>query len=106
MQRRAFARIDVKLEAQFDCGAKTSTGIITNISENGMFIHTKLDFPFDINFDLLIKSVNGIINIPVKISRLERSRGNHEGIGVEVVGPPPIYLNYVNKLKASMNASD
>lgn len=105
MQRRAYSRIDVTLDARFECGAKTTTGIITNISENGMFIHTKLDFPFDINFDLLIKSNTVLLNVPVKISRLERSQENHEGIGVEVVGSPHSYVEYVRKLKESVNTS-
>lgn len=106
IQRRAYPRIDIKLEAQFDCGAKTTSGIITNISENGLFINTKLLFPFDINFNLLIQAKDNILNVPVKISRLVRDQGNHEGLGVEVVSPPPMYLEYVNKLKASLNASD
>ncbi len=103
MQRRFYERIDTQLEAKFYCGTKVNFGVIRNISENGLFISTKIDFPVNINFDLLIPSSDEIISIPVKISRLERSNGVCSGIGVEVVDPPPVYLQYVSDLRASIN---
>jgi len=52
MQRRTFKRIPVDLKIRYFCGDTACNGIVTDLSENGMFIDTTLDFPFDSNFEL------------------------------------------------------
>lgn len=103
MQRRAHDRISVNLEAKLNCGTRTNNGVVRNISEKGMLIVTKLDFPFDICFDLLLPSTDEILNVPVKICRLERSKGDYDRIGVEVTDFLRSYLDYVSQLRASIN---
>lgn len=99
MQNRAYERIYVQLEAMYHCGVRINSGIVTNISENGMFIHTKLDLPFDINFELIIPSSKGALNFPVKIIRIEKSNGVYNGIAVEIATPSQSYLDYVSTLR-------
>jgi hypothetical protein len=105
MQRRAHDRVQTQLEAKFYCGTKVNFGVITNISKNGLFISTNVNFPVNINFDLLIPSNDELITIPVKISRLARSNGECSGIGVEVIDPPQKYLDYVSQLMAGPNSA-
>ncbi len=99
MQRRAYERVRTHLEAKFYCGTKVIFGVIRNISENGLFIKTKVDFPVNINFDLLIPYDNELMTLPVRISWLARSDGECRGLGVEVIDPPQYYLDYVNNLR-------
>ena len=99
MHDRAYERINVRLEAMYHCGVRINSGIVTNISENGMFIHTKLDLPFDVNFELIIPSNEGALNFPVKIIRIEKSNGVYDGIGVEIADHSQSYLDYVRTLR-------
>ena len=105
MQRRAYNRVRTQLEAKFYCDDKVNFGVITNVSENGLFINTKIDFPVNISFDLLIPLDDALLSIPVKISRLARSKGECSGIGVEVIDPPQNYLVYVGQLRAETNSA-
>ncbi len=104
MQNRAYDRIHVQLEAMYHCGVKNNKGIVKNISENGLFIRTKMDFPFDINFDLIIPSSKGSLHFPVKINRLVKSDGEYNGIGLEIADQSETYLDYVNSLRTSMGS--
>ena len=101
MQNRTFDRICVELDVMYYCGTIINSGIITNISENGLFIHTKLEFPFNVNFELIMPSNTGILNFPVEISRLEKHHGRYNGIGVRIADPSPSYLAYIGTLRTS-----
>ncbi len=104
MQNRAYNRISVQLDAMYYCGIMIYSGIVTNISENGLFMHTKLDFPFHINFEMIMPSNKGILNFPVKLTRLEKFEGIYNGIGVQISAPPQSYLDYISNLRASIGS--
>ncbi len=100
MQKRAFDRIPVNLEVLYFCGSMIHNGTITNLSEKGMFISTKMDFPFDSSFELLIPLNNEILNVPVKVKRIVKTDNFYDGIGVELLNPLPNYLRFVNNLRS------
>ncbi len=99
MQRRQAKRINVKIEAMFHCGNKVCNGVVTNISEKGMFIDTKLVFPVDMNFDLIIPFRDSRLRFPVKITRLQKAQGKYVGLGLEIAGSHEHYIDYVSKLR-------
>jgi hypothetical protein len=99
MQRRAFKRIPVDLKIRYFCGDTACNGIVTDLSENGMFIDTTLDFPFDSNFELILPMNDEVIKISAMIKRVIKNKGAYEGMGVELVNPPENYLQLVNELR-------
>jgi Tfp pilus assembly protein PilZ len=101
MQKRAFERVNTRLDARFFCGNMFYSGIITNLSENGMFISTKRCLPFDSTFEILIHLEDEILKVPVKVTRIVKTEGFYDGMGVELLERPRNYLEFVNQLKST-----
>lgn len=99
MQRRAFERIPVEYKVRYFCGDIACIGTVTDLSENGMFIDTTIDFPFDSNFELLLPLNDEVVKVSAIIKRVVKNRGVYEGMGVELVNPPENYLQFVDELK-------
>jgi c-di-GMP-binding flagellar brake protein YcgR len=101
MQRRAFERITVDFKVRYFCGDTAWNGTVTDLSENGMFINTTINFPFDYNFELLLPMNDQVIKISAVIKRMVRNKGIYRGMGVELVNPPQNYLQLVNELRVT-----
>ncbi len=99
MQKRSFDRIFTNLDVRYFCGSIIHNGTVTNLSEKGMFIRTRMDFPFDSIFDLLIPLDEEVLHVPVKVRRIVKTDNFYDGIGVELLNPPQNYLKFVNNLK-------
>ena len=102
MQRRAFERIPVEFKVRYFCGDTPCNGTVTNLSENGMFIDTTIDFPFDSNFEIVLPLHDEVMKISATIKRVVKSKGAYNGMGVELVNPPENYLQLVNELKLAL----
>ena len=70
MDRREYERVNTNFRAQYFFGNALYTGEITNLSEKGMYINTKLCFPFESKFEILIPLVQGVLKVPVRVSRI------------------------------------
>jgi Tfp pilus assembly protein PilZ len=107
MEKRAFQRFPVKLQSRLFYGNMIYTGIVTNLSENGMFISTKVNFPVDSVFIAIILLDANTISVPIKIRRTvraEQSTGNGEsGLGVGLLNTSKAYLDFVSKTMASLS---
>ncbi len=101
MQRRAFERIPTNLQTTFLSENNNCTGTVMNLSENGMFINTKLSFPFDSMLEIRIPLKEEILKVPVKVSRIVKTDDFYGAIGVELLNPPQNYLEFVNRLKST-----
>jgi len=99
MQRRAFERISVDFKVRYFCGDTAWNGNVTDLSENGMFIDTTIDFPFDSNFELVLPINDEVMKISAVIKRMVKDKGVYKGMGVELVDPPENYLQLVNELR-------
>ncbi len=105
MDRRASKRIYGKLRVRFFYDDTMYTGIISNLSENGMYIEldTCLYF-YKSNFNVQLMLTNESLDIPVKISRVADKHGFYYGMGVELLDPPKQYLDFVACLGFSLNS--
>ncbi|RJQ48245.1 MAG: PilZ domain-containing protein [Nitrospiraceae bacterium] len=105
MERRAYERLSAQLQARMFYGNIVYTGTVTNLSESGMFVTTRMNFPVDSMFIIVVFQNGQTFKIPVKVSRI--SKANHHagaedtGIGVTLLNPPRDYLDFVGKCKAS-----
>lgn len=99
MARRTNIRFPIRINVKFYCSDKVYSGTVTNISERGMFIKTnEMCFPEDRQFNLAIPLEHEMAHVPVKINRLLNMEGGNYGIGVELLNPPPQYIEYVENL--------
>jgi len=102
MQKRAHERITADLQANFFCGNTMYSGTVINLSENGMFIKTRMCFPFDSQLEILIPLKEEVLKVPIKVSRIEKRENFYDGMGVEVLSPCHHYLEFVNRLKSNL----
>ena len=105
-EKRAHRRIPADLQARVLYGNLIYSGKVTDISENGMFINTKMNFPVNVVFLLVVMVNDSVIKVPIKVKRTVRfekdnSGNGSSGIGVELVNTPQGYLDYVSSCKAA-----
>ena len=111
MDKRAFKRVPVDLQARLLYGNIIYTGNVTDLSENGMFISTKMNFPVESVILTVVLLDNDTLNIPVKIKRVVRPE-NHgspktgSGLGVEIYEVHQDYLDYVTSCKAPQDSAE
>ena len=98
MEKRASRRIHANLSLRYPCNNKFCYGTVTNLSENGMFIDTEMDFPVESKFDIFIHLKEDVLNVPVKISRLVKTGNIYNGMGVELLNLPKKYLQFLIKM--------
>jgi len=100
MDKRAYKRVPVYLNANFSCCSLLYYGTVTNISERGMRIRTKKAcFPFDLKFVVSLTVNSGIkMRIPVNLRWMTTS-DEEDGIGVELQNPSESYLKLIKKLE-------
>jgi Tfp pilus assembly protein PilZ len=97
MEKRAFQRTISDMSVTFCCCITDYySGILTNISEKGMFISTPICFPLDSRLNILINSNKEMLNIPVRIRWIRKSTDKYDGIGVEVLELTNKYLEFVS----------
>jgi Tfp pilus assembly protein PilZ len=106
MEKRAYRRVPANLQARVLYGNLIYSGKVTDISENGMFINTKVNFPVNAVFILIVLVNDCVTKIPIKVKRTVKSENKHSdntacGIGVELVNAPQNYLDYVKSCKAA-----
>ena len=100
LKRRAFERVSASLE--FHSFNVDYFGVVTDLSENGMFIKSqKISFPFKSQFEILLPLNEHMLNIPVKVTRITKSTRFYDGMGVKLLKPSRTYLNMVRKLKSA-----
>ncbi len=104
MEKRAFERIPANIKVRFHCNSTEFSGTIMNLSEKGMYINTEESwFPFDVQFEIPVTMEEEILNVPVNLNRIILSPDSN-GIGVELISPPPKYLGFVSRLKAALKS--
>lgn len=101
MERRAFDRIPTNLYIRFFHNNMLYSGIVTNLSKNGMRIDTGVYIPSHSKFNvlLIIKGMN--VKVPVKVNRLITSGEVHRGMGVELSEQPQNYSGLVKSIRSS-----
>ncbi len=110
LEKRAFERFPANLQARLFFGNMIYSGMVTNLSKNGMFVSTKVRFPVNSEFMMVVLLNNHILKIPIKVRRAVKKEGDYyseidSGIGIELLDTPQNYLNYVGIRKSSMQVS-
>jgi hypothetical protein len=103
MEKRRDKRIPAHIEAKFFFGNTLCSGIVTNVSECGMCIDTKMFLPFDANIELLISLENEVLNVPVSVKRVVMTDSFYDTMGLEVLNQSREYLKLVENLRSSSN---
>ncbi len=98
MQRRKYHRLHSNFKVRYFCGNTYLSGTVINFSANGMLIQTKIGFPFDWRFDVIIFPEKKLIKVPVRLSRLIRSDKSYDAMAVKVLFPQKDYMEFLESL--------
>ena len=104
MQKRKVARIRSRLKIWFSHGNELRSGTVTDLSEEGMFIHADINFPFYSKFEVDIPLEKRFLRVPVEVSRLVKRNKFYEKMAVKVLSPKKDYLEFVNRLKLAIKS--
>ena len=85
MEKRAFERITVNVQANFFYGKTMYTGLVTNISQNGMYIKIEVCPHFESKLEMLLPFKDEVLKVPVEISRSVKIDDACYGMGVKVL---------------------
>jgi len=99
MKKRAFERVISSHRLSFSYNNTLYSGIVTNLSENGMRIDSRNCPPFKSKFDVLLPLDEDVLTLPVQVKRLVKRQDVTDGMGVEILNPSMKYLQFVRDLK-------
>jgi hypothetical protein len=99
MERRAFKRIPIKVEAIFLEGNMVYSGTVLNLSERNMSISTRRCFPSGSMFESIIRVEEGLLKVHAQVKRETKINSYNDGMGVEVLNPTKEYLEFVNRFR-------
>jgi len=96
-ERRACIRHSSNMQARFFYGDMVYEGLITDISEKGMFISTDIIFSPSQMLDIMLIINKKVLKIPVTIKRsVKQDSTGFSGVGVELLRVPQKYLDHVS----------
>ncbi len=101
-EKRAYQRILANIEARFFHDNMFYSGTVLNLSEKGMFVRTRRYLPSESKFIIVMRGEKEVLKILAKVKRVTKTDGYHDGMGIEVLNPSEEYLDFVNRLKMSM----
>jgi len=99
MERRASERFPSNLQTRLFYGNLFYTGTVTNLSEKGVYIRTKINFQVNSIFAMVLLINDRTVTLLGRVKRRVRSSGNpshvESGMGIELYNPPVTYLEFV-----------
>lgn len=102
MEKRSSRRITATLRVEFDCSNTICCCNAINLSEKGMLLKTSdILFPLETHFEIFIHLKGEVLEIPAKVNRLVKTDNIYDGIGIELIAPPPSYVDFISALRDS-----
>lgn len=99
-EKRISSRVAANIDARFFHANIFYSGIVRNLSEQGMFIDTKKCLPFDSMFVVIIRHDNDLLKVIAKVKRAALNTDTCQGMGVELLSPSAGYLDFIQKLRS------
>jgi len=102
MERRAFERVATILPVKYVCDDIQYSGSVKNLSEKGMYISTGNFLPCIKKLEIIIPLQEEISKFYGEIKRIEKIDDAIYSMGVELLGPPDNYTQFVENLRLTM----
>ena len=99
MERRSHERLPSKVKARMFYGNVFYTGMVTDLSENGVFVSTRMSFPLNTVFILVVLVDNQTLKVLSRVKRVLRPEYDQSnakiGMGIELLSPSLEYLEFI-----------
>jgi hypothetical protein len=87
-QRRAFERMPANVRISFFYGMMFYTGVVTNVSQRGMFIRSMVSLPGGLLFPIILRREREVQSVLARVRHKRKTGYPHNGMGVELIRPP------------------
>jgi desulfoferrodoxin-like iron-binding protein len=99
MRKRAFERVQSDVHVNFSFSDVNYTGVVKNLSENGMCISSEKCLPHKSKFAILFPHNEEVLKLPAMVKRSFKKSSLYEAMGVELLNPPIKYLEFVHRFR-------
>jgi len=103
MERRVSERFTSNLKTRLFYGNLFYTGTVTNLSEKGVYIRTKINFQINSIFAMVLLINDQTVTLLGRVKRMVRPSGSQSelesGMGIELFNPPISYLEIVRDFR-------
>jgi hypothetical protein len=107
MDKRKEARLSMKLYTKLSTDSLVSVGLLSDVSENGLFIRSTRDFPMGeaIDIELFMPDNNNPILKGVIRRKIELPDSHRKyGLGIELIEKNMVYGYFLKSLKGQTKA--
>ena len=101
MDKRKDKRLHMKLHVKLNSGTTVSWGILTDVSENGLFIKSNRDFAADTEIDIeIVLQDNSTSLLKGIVKRKTDMPEEHRkyGLGIELIAKDHRFMNLLGSL--------
>jgi hypothetical protein len=101
MERRSSERIPTNLYVRFFYNKTVHTGIVTNLSSNGMCIETRMHIPLESRLEIYMLVKEAHLKISVKVSWQIRKNDRCCGMGIQLNQQQQHYKSLVESVRST-----
>jgi len=101
MERRSSERIPTNLYVRFFYNKTLYTGIVTNLSSNGMCIETRMHIPLESRLEIFMLCQEAPVKITVKVSWHIKKSDMYCGMGTQLNQQPQHYKSLVDSVRSA-----
>ena len=98
-EKRGYERISTHLDIKVLNGDSKHNGLVTNLSENGMYFISGANLSSGYNIEVSIPFKDNNLKVPVNVIRTKKN-GLYGGFGVKLSSPCQDYIDFIHSLKA------
>ncbi len=102
LEKRSHERIQTLLDVKVLNDGSLHKGLVTNLSEKGMYFITSASVSSGLNIELIFPLEGDDLKVPVKIIRTIKTGRLYDDFGAELLNSSQDYIEFVHSLKASL----
>jgi hypothetical protein len=95
-EKRLHQRITANIDARFFYGNLFYSCSVLNLSEKGMFIHTRRCLPQNALFVIIFRTGDELVKVIARVKRIQNNASSCDGMGLELLNPSAEYLVFVH----------
>ena len=88
VQKRALERTPANVNVSFFFDKMFYTGVVTNVSQRGMFIRTMVGLTEGLLFPVILRREREVVSVLARVRHKRNTGYPHSGMGVELIRPP------------------
>ena len=102
MEKRAFERIPIHLNVRVLSGGSLHNGLMTNLSEQGMYVITGAHLSSGLNIEVFIPFNDDQLKVPIKIVRTKKTGYLFDGFAAELLNSSQDYMEFAHSHNAPL----